>query len=256
MVIYLLVKTHNKTGLKYLCQTTRDPHKYNGSGIYWKRHLKVHGKDHSTEILKECTTKEELKYWGIFYSNLWNVVKSEDWANLKPEEGDGMSSETAKVLNNNPSTKKKNSDSNKVTQNMPSVKENNLRRQKEVFSKELMKKKFKTASIKRWEDSTYHEKQKAAIKKGVNTPEAKANNKKAQLIALNKPEVKEKQRKAHSGKNNARYDHIIYKFIHKDGTFDECTKHDLYTKYNLSSAHVCNLTKNKLKSVKGWKLSQ
>lgn len=90
MTIYLYVKTHNKTGLKYLGQTTsKTPHNYPGSGVYWKLHLKKHGTEHSTEILKECQTKEEVKEWGIYYSNLWNVVESKSWANLKIEQGDG-----------------------------------------------------------------------------------------------------------------------------------------------------------------------
>lgn len=90
MTIYLYVKTHNKTGLKYLGQTSaKDPHLYPGSGVYWKSHLKKHGYDYSTEILKECQTKEELAAAGIYYSNLWNVIESEEWANLKVEQGDG-----------------------------------------------------------------------------------------------------------------------------------------------------------------------
>jgi hypothetical protein len=90
MTIYLYVKTHSKTGLKYLGQTSsNDPHKYPGSGMYWKSHLKKHGLDYTTEILKECQTKTELKEWGIYYSKLWNVVESKDWANLTEESGLG-----------------------------------------------------------------------------------------------------------------------------------------------------------------------
>lgn len=96
MVIYLYVKTHNKTGLKYLGQTSAsDPHKYTGSGIYWRNHLKIHGVDYKTEILIECQTKEEIKMWGIYYSNLWDIVNAVNengkkiWANMKLEEGCG-----------------------------------------------------------------------------------------------------------------------------------------------------------------------
>lgn len=90
MSIYLYVKTHNNTGLKYLGVTTaKDPHKYSGSGVYWKCHLNKHGYDYSTEILKECETKEEIKEWGLYYSYLWNIVESKEWANLKEEQGDG-----------------------------------------------------------------------------------------------------------------------------------------------------------------------
>lgn len=89
MTIYLYVKTHNKTGLKYLGKTeSTDPHKYPGSGKYWKLHLKKHGKDYTTEIIKECSSKEELLEWGLYYSRLWNVVESAGWANLKEETGD------------------------------------------------------------------------------------------------------------------------------------------------------------------------
>lgn len=90
MTYYLYVKTHSVTGLKYLGQTrSKDPHRYPGSGKYWSNHLKKHGKSYTTEILKECATVDELSHWGHYYSNLWNVTGSDEWANLKPESGAG-----------------------------------------------------------------------------------------------------------------------------------------------------------------------
>jgi len=90
MSIYLYVKTHNITGLKYLGKTINpDPHSYKGSGTIWLRHIKKHGYDVTTEILKECSNNEEIKQWGQHYSSLWNIVEDSSWANLKPEEGDG-----------------------------------------------------------------------------------------------------------------------------------------------------------------------
>ena len=97
-IYYLYVKTHNITGLKYLGKTKQDPYKYGGSGIMWRAHIKKHGYEVTTEILKECQTHEELKYWGLHYSTAWNVVNSRDsngnkiWANLVPEEGQGFPS--------------------------------------------------------------------------------------------------------------------------------------------------------------------
>jgi hypothetical protein len=94
-IYYLYVKTHRITGLKYLGKTKRNPLIYPGSGVYWKRHLVVHGKAHETEILKECQSNQEIKHWGKYYSDLWDIVNAVDnlgnkiWANLKPEEGDG-----------------------------------------------------------------------------------------------------------------------------------------------------------------------
>lgn len=89
-IYYLCVKTHRITGLKYLCQTkSKNPHKYLGSGIYWRRHLEAHGPNITTNIIKECVSKEELSQWGKYYSDLWNVVESKEWANLIPESGSG-----------------------------------------------------------------------------------------------------------------------------------------------------------------------
>jgi hypothetical protein len=88
--MYLYVKTHNITGLKYLGKTvSNDPHSYPGSGTVWRRHLDKHGYDYTTEILLETDSHEELKKQGIYYSNLWNIVESTEWANLMIEQGDG-----------------------------------------------------------------------------------------------------------------------------------------------------------------------
>lgn len=87
---YLYVKSHNKTGLKYLGQTrSKDPHKYKGSGKYWSRHVKKHGYDVTTQILLVTESRDELKETGLFFSKLWKIVESKDWANLKLEKGDG-----------------------------------------------------------------------------------------------------------------------------------------------------------------------
>ena len=88
MTTYLYVKTHTITGLKYLGITTRpDPHKYRGSGIRWLNHLRKHGSTYTTQILKECEHPAMLQFWAQHYSDLWNVEKNEEWANLMPETG-------------------------------------------------------------------------------------------------------------------------------------------------------------------------
>ena len=85
-----MLKTHNVSGIKYLCKTSnRDPFTYCGSGKIWKRHLKKYGKDIRTEILAECKTIKELRQKGLYYSKLWDVVNNKEFANLIPESGDG-----------------------------------------------------------------------------------------------------------------------------------------------------------------------
>lgn len=105
MTIYsLYIKTHKKTGLKYLGQTSQNPFTYNGSGVDWKLHLKIHGDEVYTEILLETTSIEERNKWGRYYSRLWNITKEQDnfgnkiWANRISETGGGgatMTSERA-----------------------------------------------------------------------------------------------------------------------------------------------------------------
>jgi hypothetical protein len=91
----LYVKTHRKTGLKYLGQTKQNPFKYNGSGIDWLTHIKEYGYDVTTEILLETKNKTDIEVTGRHYSTLWNVVKGQDdygnkiWANKIPETAAG-----------------------------------------------------------------------------------------------------------------------------------------------------------------------
>jgi hypothetical protein len=89
-MIYLYKKTHKTTGLQYLGKTARaDPYTYPGSGKRWRAHLDKHGYEFDTEILAESENPSEIAKMGLHYSHLWNVVDDENWANLKPESGDG-----------------------------------------------------------------------------------------------------------------------------------------------------------------------
>ena len=83
MLIYLYIKTHNKTGLKYFGKTTKqNPYKYKGSGKYWKAHIKFHGYDVTTEIVGMYTDIEECSKIAINFSIINNIVESQEWANL------------------------------------------------------------------------------------------------------------------------------------------------------------------------------
>ena len=124
MTIYLYKKTHNKTGFKYLGKTeSANPHRYQGSGTLWKPHIKKHGYDVTTEIIKECSTKEEARHWGLHYSRLWNIVDSPEWANLREEEGTGGG-----VGKNNPMFGKNHTDEVKKASSLRRAKTNAARR--------------------------------------------------------------------------------------------------------------------------------
>jgi hypothetical protein len=87
MKIYIYLKTHNQTGLKYLGQTTQDPYQYRGSGTRWLNHIKKHGYDVKTEILKVCSSYDEVKIFGKQFSEHFDIVRSPQFANLVEETG-------------------------------------------------------------------------------------------------------------------------------------------------------------------------
>lgn len=69
-MIYLYVKTHNITKLKYFGKTKKDPYIYKGSGKYWLNHIKKHGYDVTTEIIYQSTNLNDIKEKGIYFSEL------------------------------------------------------------------------------------------------------------------------------------------------------------------------------------------
>lgn len=87
----LMIKVHSRTGLKYLCKTIKtDINKYKGSGNYWKSHIKSHG----TKFVSNAWycwfyDKESLTECALMLSKLYDIVKSNEWANLIPEDGLG-----------------------------------------------------------------------------------------------------------------------------------------------------------------------
>ena len=101
-MIYLYLKIHNKTGIKYLGKTVNNkPDKYIGSGKLWKRHIAKHGYDVKTIILLASEDPDEIKETGLFFSKMFDIVKSEEFANLMEESGDG-----GDTWSNNPNKEK------------------------------------------------------------------------------------------------------------------------------------------------------
>lgn len=218
MIIYLYVKTHRITGLKYLGKTTsKDPHKYPGSGVYWTRHLEEHGYDVDTEIIYECRSNDELSVVGLYYSNLWDIVNAVDetgrkiWANLKPEEGSG-----GWGGDQNPN-------------NLPHIKEEKRKR--------LLT------------DNPIH---MPGVKEKVSE-----NTKKAMMDPVIRERFLNgihsdswmNARKNRVGCNAPNFDATIYTWQHKNGTIITCTKYDLEKNYGASAG---KLVKRKIKTSKGW----
>lgn len=88
MTIYLYIKTHRVTGLKYFGKTTSDdPFKYKGHGVYWSCHIKKHGYNVETEIVGVFENTNDATLFALQFSKKNNIVESEEWANLQEENG-------------------------------------------------------------------------------------------------------------------------------------------------------------------------
>jgi hypothetical protein len=111
-IYYLYIKTHKKTGLKYLGQTKQDPFKYGGSGEDWTTHLRQYGNKVHTEIVIQTSNWDELTANGRYWSNYYRVVTAVDdfgnkiWANKIPETGGGTG-DRLKGIPRSESTRKK-----------------------------------------------------------------------------------------------------------------------------------------------------
>lgn len=85
---YLYIKRHSVTGKLYFGKTNKNPESYLGSGTHWKNHIKKHGKDF-VETLWYCFfhDQEECTKFALMFSEQQNIVESNDWLNLVPENG-------------------------------------------------------------------------------------------------------------------------------------------------------------------------
>lgn len=85
----LLVVTHNVTGLKYFCKTTRIDRLawYKGSGSAWKKHLTENGPDVNVGVLGFYVDENRCLDAAKKFSQENNIVKSDEWANLVEELG-------------------------------------------------------------------------------------------------------------------------------------------------------------------------
>lgn len=221
-IIYLYLKTHNKTGLKYLGKTIDNPFTYIGSGKYWKRHINKHGDDVTTKILFSTDSKNALKLAGLYYSELWNIVESKSFANIVPESGDG--GDTSEHQDYKSKTRNK-----KCSDIQLEAWNDNYKRKK--YTSSYMKK----YQLQRWEDKSYRIDTTQKIKNTTNTKSWKENHSHIMKEVMNRPVVKEKI----SGKNS--HNHSGY-WIYKEKIFELSEDMALYL--SIPSSTVRNYCKN------------
>lgn len=113
MKTYLYVKRHIGTGLLYFGKTVKNPYKYNGSGLRWKRHLKKHGAFVETLNVWEFDNVDDAEVFALAFSEENNIVASKEWANIIEENGKDGAPKGHKGHNFTEQQRKKMSDASK-----------------------------------------------------------------------------------------------------------------------------------------------
>ena len=229
---WLIIKRHAITGLLYFCKTVKkEPHKYNGSGKRWINHLRVHGKQVETVWCEKFNDPESLQEFALFFSNFNNIVISNNWANLIPE--DGVTGWPPGARHTAKSIKKCSINANGFKKGC--IPHNLGNKNSDYhYAKQLEgMKKFREMYPDRYEKTL--DNLKATAKSEVNRKKA----------------IKEKL----SGSGNTNYDPTIYTFKHKKTQqVLKITRNELITKYNCQAQNVHNMIKGNRKSVNNWQL--
>ena len=83
-MIYLYIKVHSITGLKYfgVHRSSKNPWKYLGSGKYWKAHIKKYGTQYVKTIeVFGFDCQEDATEFALKFSIDNDIVDSKEWAN-------------------------------------------------------------------------------------------------------------------------------------------------------------------------------
>lgn len=163
--------------MKYFGKSVRDDiEKYLGSGKHWLRHVNKHGKEHViTEWISDWFyDKENIKEFALKFSRDNNIVESDCWLNLKPEDGlnGGSLSESGKNKISN-------------TLKLKIINDEEHRKNREIGNVKRMR----TVNSKEWRETVGHksfEKQSESIKRTMNTQEWKETRGASRSIKMSK----------------------------------------------------------------------
>jgi hypothetical protein len=220
---WLIIKRHKVTGLLYFCKTSRsDPIKYKGSGLYWKRHLRVHGNEVDTIWTSLFTNKDDLVDFATHFSEFYNIVSEKNskgtkiWANLELENGlDGMPTGTDRGIEF-----KEKSKINNAGDKNPSY-------------------------GKYWWTNSQEE------IKSVKCPDGWTRGR--SLATIRKTSCTKTTNKSSSGNKNPRYDHAIYQWHNTDtNEVIHTTRFDFRTSLLIDKSVVRELINGDRLSYHGW----
>lgn len=230
-------------GKLYFCKSTKpDFIKYVGSGVYWLRRVKKYGKKNVRTLWVSdwYHCPHELQEVALNFSRENQIVESDKWANMKPENGiDGNTSGYAKVFFGTTERRKAQSDR--------SVGESNPKYDPTIHS-------FTHDTGKIFEGTMLEFKR--------NNPHI-SNGKVSTLVSGKRKSIYgwrlSSTDKSDVGQSSVRKkltDNSLYTFIHESGKVVECTRTEFRTSICVMARGCVNEIVNEGKTRKGWSLKK
>lgn len=241
----LAVKECN--GVKYLCKSTQqDFETYKGSGVRWKRIVKKHGKQNVKTLWVSdwFYCPYHLQEFALMYSEYNQIVESEEWANLIPENG--LSGHGRR---------------------------GNLNKGQKLTSDQAANHKMKTPRglnhhffddvVYEWTNLKTGEVVKMNRQDFIKYSGASAGNIVAHMrgerrcasgwVMTEAKPYRGQKIPDTKGSKSPRYDHTIYSWKNLDsGEVVTMTRFDFAKKYNAHTGHLCEHLQGRKKSCKGW----
>ena len=220
-------------GIKYFGKYSGENiEKYTGSGTIWHKRIKKYGRQAIKTVWLSDWFRDpyHIQQFALMFSELNCIVESNDWANLRPE--DGLSGGTLKGHCKG----RKYTDEQRAAQlfnnTKPEVKHN-----RSIAQKEIQKEIQNRSEVKQSISDTLKSSE-------VNVIHRAACRASWDLI----PDKRENR----MGIKNPSYIHTIYNFKHNNGTIENCTKYELRKKYNLNKSNLYKIIGTN-RSCEGWK---
>ena len=231
-------------GKKYFCKSTKpDFIKYVGSGVYWLKRVRKYGKKNVKTLWVSdwYYCPHEIQEVALQFSKENQIVESESWANMKPENGiDGNTSGYATMLSNRPGQRELRSDMFSGV--------GNPRYDSTIYSFTHVDGRVETCT-------------KLEFRRKY--PEMSTSGVAALISGRHKSDLGwrlsstpiEETGKAAAGRKSI--DTTVYEFIHVSGLVEVCTRAKIIEKYSLNPTHVSSMIRHKSKYPhKGWSLKK
>jgi hypothetical protein len=150
----LAVKELN--GVKYLCKSVKsDFDRYTGSGEYWKKIVKKYGKKNIKTLWVSdwFTCPHHIQQFALMYSEYNQVVESDEWANLKAENGIDGGAMSRESVEKTLETKRQNGTMNSSNLGVETKRKNGTLTRSPETRRKIFESKLANGSIGRTEES-------------------------------------------------------------------------------------------------------